>query len=83
MLRAATRVGYMNAYQQRILAHARGRCDQVPLVVLHCGVCGHQYGGDEHGVLAQRCPRHDAGSASHSAEAGDVEWLETAAVSPA
>lgn len=41
MMRQATRVGSMNAYQQRVLAYAHRRHDQTPLVVLRCGVCGH------------------------------------------
>jgi hypothetical protein len=73
-------VGYMNAYQQRVIARAQTRSDQSPLLVMRCGVCGHHYGSEEDHVVSQQCPRHDAGRTGPSAEPGDVEWLEPATV---
>jgi hypothetical protein len=73
---SAIQVGYMNAYHQRIIARARTRRDQLPLLVIRCAVCGHQYGAVDQAVTMQRCPCHDGAAAGIPAEAWEVDWLE-------
>jgi len=62
--RQTTAIGYINRNQQMVVARTDvpGTDHGQRVYVLHCNVCGHEYGANSSDISQRKCPKHGYGA---------------------